>query len=134
MARTMTKIRANQLTSFAIAEDGASVSLGFADAEGTAGALELPADCLKALLMTMPEIMRQSLVRRYRDPSLRVVYPLSAWTLEASSERGRLILTLRTPDNFHIAFTLTTTQFAEIGAMAATAAEADERVCRAALN
>ena len=134
MTRTMTKIRADQLTTFAIAEDGASVSLGFADAEGTAGALELPADCLKALLMTMPEIMRQSLVRRYRDLSLRVVYPLSAWTLEASSERGRLILTLRTPDDFYIAFTLTTTQFAEIGAMAVTVAEADERVCRASLN
>jgi hypothetical protein len=54
----MTTIRAQRLTKFSVAADGGSVALGVADEEGRAGALMLPTECLKQLMMTLPEMMR----------------------------------------------------------------------------
>ena len=34
----------------------------------------LPIECLSDLLMTFPGLIEQALRRRYRDPSLRMVY------------------------------------------------------------
>jgi hypothetical protein len=118
----MPQIHGTHLTKFSVAEDGASVSLGFADENGASCALVLPAECLRPLIMTLPEMMRQSLTRQYRDPSLRLVYPVDSWEIEGSSEPGRLILTLRTPDGFQVSFALLR---GEIEDIASTTAEAD---------
>jgi len=57
----MTILRAKRLTTFSVAPDGASIEIGIADEEGQAGALIFPADCLKELIMTLPEMTRRAL-------------------------------------------------------------------------
>jgi hypothetical protein len=103
----MTIIRAARLTTFSVAPDGTSIAIGVADQEGKAAALTLPADCLKALMMTLPEMMRRALRLQHHDPSLRLVYPAAGWEVERSTVPGTLIVTLRTADEFHVSFALT---------------------------
>jgi len=83
----MTTIHAKRLTTFSVAEDGATVAIGVADEEGQVGALVLPADCLRALMMTLPEMMRRALRLQQGDPSLRLVYPVAEWEIERSTNR-----------------------------------------------
>jgi hypothetical protein len=83
----MTIIRAKHLTTFSVAPDGSSVVIGVADEEGQAVALMLPAECLKALTVTLPDMMRRVLRLQHGDPSLRLVYPITGW--ESSAARGR---------------------------------------------
>jgi hypothetical protein len=100
----MTIFQASRLTSCSVAADGAGVAIGVADEEGREGALMLPTECLKALIMTLPDLMRRALRLQHRDPSLRLVYPAASWEVEQSTQPGTLILTLRTTDNFHVSF------------------------------
>ena len=103
----MTIIRAKSLTTFSIAPDGGSIAIGVADEEGKAGALMLPTDCLKELMMTLPDMMRRALRQQHDDPSLRLVYRTAGWEVERSRVPGDFIVTLRTPDGFHVSFALT---------------------------
>ena len=64
----------------------------------------LPTECLKALIMTLPDMMRRALRLQHADPSLRLVYPVAGWEVEQSTQPKTFILTLRTPDNFHVSF------------------------------
>jgi hypothetical protein len=70
----MTILRAKSLTTFSVTPDGANIAIGVADEEGRAGALMLPTDCLRGLMMTLPEIMRRALRLQHDDPGLRLVY------------------------------------------------------------
>jgi hypothetical protein len=114
----MTTIKGQRLTTFELAEDGSTVAIHVTDQEARPAALVLPIDCLKAMMMSLPEMMRQALHRRFGDPSLRLVYPLGDWTLESSNDPGTLILSLATPDGFQISFAL---REAELREMASTA-------------
>jgi hypothetical protein len=100
----MNIIRGKRLTTFDVAPDGQTVSINVADDDATPGSLVLAAECLKGLIMTLPEMMRQALWKKHRDSSLRLVYPVSDWEVEESEVPGTLILTLRTPDGFHMSF------------------------------
>ena len=100
----MTILRARRLTTFSVASDGSSIAIGVADEEGKAGALMLPADCLKELMMTLPEMMRRALRQQHGDPSLRLVYSTAGWEVERSKLPGTFIVTFRTPDGFHVSF------------------------------
>ena len=102
----MTILRAARLTSCSVAADGTGVAIGVADEEGREGALVLPTECLRALIMTLPDMMRRALRLQHGDPSLRLVYPVASWEIERSAEPGIFILTLRTPDNFHVSFAM----------------------------
>lgn len=103
----MRVINGKSLSTFEVALDGNSVSINVIDEKARRGSLVLSADCLGALIMTLPEMMRQSLCRRYHDSSLRFVYPVSDWEIEAAGEEPEsVILTLRTPDGFHVSFVL----------------------------
>ena len=102
----MTVVHASRLTTCSVAADGTGVSIGIADEEGRESALILPSECLKALIMTLPDMMRRALRLQHRDPSLRLVYPVASWEIELSTQPGTFILTLRTPDNFHVSFAL----------------------------
>jgi hypothetical protein len=115
----MTIIRAKHLTTFSIAPDGASVAIGVADEEGHAGALMLPAECLRALMMTLPEMTRRALCLRHGDPSLRLVYSVASWEVESSTQPETFIVTLRTPDGFHMSFAMTANDLRQIGEAAA---------------
>ena len=101
----MTVIKGKALTTFDVAQDGASVSIKVADETAGESALVLPADCLSELMMTLPEMMRQSLQNRYRDSSLRMVYPADGWRIEQSDKRDVYILTLST-GGFQVSFGL----------------------------
>jgi hypothetical protein len=114
----MTIIRAKCLTTFSVAPDGCTIAIGVADEEGSAGALILPADCLKELMMTLPEMMRQALRHQHDDPSLRLVYRTAGWEVERSKVPGTFIVTLRTPDGFHISFALTAADLADMAGAA----------------
>ena len=102
----MTTILAKRLTTFTVASDGASVSIGVTDERGEAGALVLPTSCLQALVMTLPEMAQQALQRRYGDDQVRLVFPLDNWKLETSDAVDRLILTFATADGFRASFAL----------------------------
>lgn len=114
----MTTIRAQRLTKFSLAANGGSIAIGVTDEEGRAGALMLPTECLRELMMTLPEMMRQALRLQHHDPGLRLVYPAAGWELERSTLPGTFIVTLQTPDGFHISFALSAvdlSQMAEAG-------------------
>lgn len=117
----MPTIAAKCLTTFSVAADGETVSLGFLNENDEPSVLALPTVCIKELMLSLPDMMRQSLSRKYCDQSLRLIYPVDAWALEASSEPGRLILTLRTPDKFEIAFAFLRQQIADIASTTAAA-------------
>src|SRR5262245_36913844 len=117
----MTIIRAKTLTNFSVAPDGANIAIGVADQEGRASALTLPTDCLRELMMTLPEMMRRALRLQHDDPSLRLVYRTAGWEVERSTVPGTFIVTLRTPVGFHVSFALTAVDLSD---MAAAAGEA----------
>ena len=127
----MTVLRAARLTTFSVSDDGTSIAFGVADEAGEEGALVLPAECLKALMMTLPEMMRRALRHQHRDASLRLVYPIGSWEIETSTEPGTLIMTLRTPDGFDVSFALEAKQLRDMAEAAgdrdAAAAAASRR-------
>src|SRR5215471_17323443 len=90
----MTIIRAQRLTKFSVAPEGGSIAIGVADEEGRAGALMLPTECLRELMMTPPEMMRRALRLQHHDPSLRLVYPTAG--LGGRTQHG--------PGDFHCHF------------------------------
>jgi hypothetical protein len=114
----MGTIHATALTTFTVAPDGASVSIGVADAAGETSALVLPASCLQSLVMTLPEMAQQALRRKYANPALRLVFPVESWRLETSGSAERLILTFVTADGFRASFALFAAELAEITATA----------------
>jgi len=116
----MTIIRGIELTTFDVAPDGESVSIHVTDDQGRPATLVLPSDCLHALMMTVPEMVRRSLQARFRDPSMRVVYPLGSWNLERSAVPGSVIVTLRTHDGFAVSFGVPAPELFRMAARVAT--------------
>jgi hypothetical protein len=114
----ITIIRAKSLTTFSVAPDGANIAIGVADEDGKAGALTLPTDCLRELMMTLPEMMRRALRLQHDDPSLRLVYRTAGWEVERSTVSGTFIVTLRTLDEFHVSFALTSADLSDMAAAA----------------
>jgi hypothetical protein len=104
-----------ELTCFESAEDGSSVRLSMKDAAGLHLSLCMPLECLNQLMMTLPGLVRQALQRRYRDPSLRIVYTVARFQVELADDSETRILTLETPDGFSVSFGLTEEQCREIG-------------------
>ncbi|SDB72905.1 hypothetical protein [Belnapia rosea] len=100
------EIRGASLRDCGIEADGARIRLGLLDAAGLPADVTLPAECLAQLVMTLPALAAEALRRRYRDPSLRLVYPLGDWRLEATPDGARRILTLSTEDGFAVSFVL----------------------------
>jgi len=110
----MPTIHATGLTTFAVAPDGGSVSIGVADDRGEPSALVLPTSCLQAMVMTLPEMAQQALRRKYADPAVRLVFPVKDWTIETTEANDRLILTLTTSDGFRASFALFAEDLARI--------------------
>ena len=101
-----TTIAATGLTTFEVAPEGEEITLHMMQSDGSAASLRLPLACLTQLLMTLPEIQAQALRARHGDPNLRIVYPVGPWTLEASNDPAKVILTLSTADGFTTSFAL----------------------------
>jgi hypothetical protein len=99
-------IRGQRLTGFGVAPDAESVAIHLMDEESRPATLVLPAECLNALIMTLPEILRRTLHLRFHDESMRLVYPVGHWEVAGSSVQGGVIVTLGTPDGFQVSFSL----------------------------
>lgn len=99
----MAEIEGLNLTTFEITADGRCFRLNFTDTEGKSSALTLPTECLNQLLMTLPRIASESLRARFRDNSLRLVFPAKDWRVEGSRD-GRVILTIATDGGFEASF------------------------------
>jgi hypothetical protein len=113
------EIEGETLTSFQVSPDGTQFRLNLRDAEGGPASVTLPTDCLNQLVMTMPRIAAEALCARFHDNSLRLVYPIGDWTIESALGDPKLILTLRTPDGFEIAFAIDSEDIARMGVVAA---------------
>ena len=112
-----TLIEGEEVTAFEVTPDGAYFRLNFRDSEGKAGAISLPSECLNQLVLTMPCIAAEALQKRYHDSSLRLVYPLSSWSLATTGDDNpQLILTLGTPEGFQIAFAIAKREIARFTA------------------
>jgi hypothetical protein len=51
---------------------------------------------------------------QHGDSSARAVFPLDGWRLETAAGTSDLILTLKTPDGFEVAFSLSAATFARM--------------------
>ena len=113
------QIDAAELTTFDVEADGQSVRINVRDHAGRPAALSLPADCLTQLLMALPKMMQKALHNRYRDPSLRVTYPLESFNVElgnaSTSASQQFILTLGTPGGFSVSFSASSAEMAHLG-------------------
>ena len=116
-------IEGKSLGAYAVAEDGSSVRFELRDRSGRTTAIELPAECVSALIMTLPGIMEQAIRRRYRDISRRLVFPANEWTLELAADNRTLIMWLATPDGFKVAFALSEATCQELGEALSDGAE-----------
>jgi hypothetical protein len=121
----MTTIRGAHLTNFEVAPNGETFSVHLMDEEARPATLVLPTDCLNALIMTLPDVLRRSLLLRYRDDSMRVVYPVGSWEVEGAPVAGTVIVTFRTPDGFTVSFALSALELLRMSIRSAsTSAEA----------
>jgi hypothetical protein len=99
-----------KLTTFAIAGGGTHLQMNFVCQDDIHVRLRLPTESLQALMMTLPRMMTQALQIRYRDESLRLVYPAENIRIELASDPKIIIVTLATPDGFEASFSLTRQQ------------------------
>lgn len=109
-------ILGERLTTFDISPDGDRFCMNFTDQSGSIAGLSLPSECLIQLIMTLPEMASKALKVRYRDDTLRIVYPLGTFRMEASSMQEIIILTLATQDGFKVSFGLTDGNLKELSA------------------
>lgn len=107
------------LTTFDVASDGQHFKVNFVCKDCTHGSLSLPTECLKQLVMTLPRLMTLALQARYKDESLRVVYPVEEMRILQSLDSAAIIVTLVTHDRFEVSFGFTTKQLKGLGAFAA---------------
>jgi hypothetical protein len=110
------RLGVDKLTHFSVCCSGRHVEVGFTDQMGEPVSLELPQDCLSALLMTLPRMIELALRRRTGNPALRQVYPLGDWQLHLGSEPESMIISLATPDGFSVSFCAPFEQATELGA------------------
>jgi hypothetical protein len=98
------KIRSNRLTTCRVAEDGEMVELGLADHSGTAVCVELPFAQAEAIAMTLPHLLTRAVRKRTGSEEARYVFGLGEWSIEDTSDRNCLIVTLKTADGFEVSF------------------------------
>ena len=112
----MRELVGEALTTWSVSHDGSRVRLGFADGDGGPCRIDLPMEVMSALLLTLPRILQCALDTR-GNGSDRMVHLLDDWRVERAAGQDELILTLKTPDGFSIAFALAPD---ELAAMAET--------------
>lgn len=95
------------LTGCQVDPTGVSFRLNLESVDGHPASVILPVDCLRSLLMTLPHVIEKALKARYRDDTLKIVYPMSSFALEAAAGSNSTILTMNTADGFKVSFALT---------------------------
>jgi hypothetical protein len=113
-----------------VAADGSCIRMGYIDTSGREVVLNVPTECLSALVLSLPHVADKALRLRHDDDSLRIVYPASMALVERSSDPDVYIVTLGTPDAFHVSFGLTAPQCRSIARRVEHAAQSGEHVTR----
>lgn len=98
------KIEASSLTNCSVVNGGERIALRLVDENGEPVEIEVSASDACAMAMTLPRLVRDSLVEKYRDDTLRYVFPLDDWQVEAASDGRQLILTFATGHGFEVSF------------------------------
>ncbi len=98
------RIVTGALTTSRIVGEGERISLGLRDEAGRVVDLQLSIADAGSIAMTLPLLLRQALRRKFCDDTLRYVYPLEGWQIEAASDGDQVILTLQTGDGFEASF------------------------------
>ncbi len=119
------------LTTCQVDPTGDSFRIVMEDTDGRPASVVLPTDCLRSLLMTLPNVIEQALKARYRDDTLKVVYPMGGFSLQAAAGSDSRILTMTTPDGFRVSFALSPE---DAGGLATSLVGTDVDQPRAALN
>lgn len=104
---THSEIRASQLTTFDVAQDGSHACLHMQDTTGNPATVVLPLESLNQLLMSIPKMVQMALQRSHGDESLRLVHALEGFKLEFGemhTQPGQFILTLHTSGGFAASF------------------------------
>jgi hypothetical protein len=109
MPMEMMEIRTTDFTAYEVSPDGLWVRMNVLDCGGKPIVFVFPSERIGQLLMTLPTMAKEAIRKKHKDDSLRVVFPMHAWTLERSTDRN-LIFTLRTEDGFEAAFGLSESQ------------------------
>ncbi|MDB6108050.1 MAG: hypothetical protein JWO52_8049 [Gammaproteobacteria bacterium] len=112
------EIEIASLTTCQVCPDGRHVRLNFANTRAGMATLRVTSACVQQLLMTLPRLLSTALKIQHRDSSVRAVFPLHDWRLEAAVGSGDLILTMTTTDGFEVAFSLSATVIAQISSAA----------------
>jgi hypothetical protein len=102
------------LTTCLVTPGGQRIRLNFEDSRGRPATLSLPSPCVQQLVMTLPHLLSTALKAQHGDQSARLVFPLDEWRLETAAGSKDLILTLKTPDGFEVAFSLNAATLAQI--------------------
>ena len=106
------------LTNYEVAPDGSSVKLNVLDAEGKDASVIVPMEALTTLALSMPKIVFHAM--RYAaggGENQRLTHDVAHWKIERSPEPAQAILTLMTPDQFEVSFSVkdeTLAQMAEL--------------------
>src|ERR1700730_3455913 len=104
----MNKIDIGSLSTCQVSSDGQWIRLNVHDTHGSPVQLNLTSNSAQQLLMTLPRLLTRALQTQHADDSLRAVFPLSDWRLETAARSRHLILTMKTPDGFEVAFSVST--------------------------
>ena len=102
-------------TSCEVSGDGSRIRLAYCDGSGSAQQLDISVEQAGSLAMTLPRLLSAALKARNHDSSLRFVFPLSEFNLEATAGSADRILSLRTPDGFEVSFSISQETLAHIG-------------------
>jgi len=100
------EIIGRQLTTCQVDATGTSFRMGFEAEDGRPAAVILPVDCLRSLLMTLPGVIERALRARYKDDTVKLIYPTGGWSLHTAVRSNNTILTMKTVDGFEVAFAL----------------------------
>lgn len=116
------------LTTCHVAPDGYYIHLNFEDALGQPATLSLTSACVQQLIMTLPHLLSKALkAQHHGDGSIRAVFPLSEWRLEAAAGSKDFILSMMTPDGFEVAFSLSEPMIEQITSALSPIVKANER-------
>lgn len=98
------KIETSSLGTCAVVKGGDKISLGLVDENGQPIEIKISASDACAIAMTLPRLLKSSLKERYCDDTLRYVFPLDQWQVEAASDGRQVILTFATGQGYEVSF------------------------------
>jgi hypothetical protein len=101
------EIIGKSLTDCQVDPSGELFRLNIACVDGQPASVVLPVECLRSLMMTLPDAIERALQARYDDDTLKVVYPMGGWSIHSAEGSEGMILTITTPDGFKVSFKLT---------------------------